>query len=234
LSQEEQRRVELTIRIQEHPRLGPAPDLQWMAELWQAWLEPQMSRSLIVLPCPHSRTELVATWVSPVGGPRHAFRFLGGVVIPTGETVGELSYNLSQLAHGQPVRAGSLLRPEPLHFEQVALVLEHLRLLERAQDSLGAVVLGSVVDAAQPPASRPSPAMTGRAERHEVHLTRAVTAVLVETHETLHVWGTRANGVPLKAGERLAWVDGEASIEGLRELQRVIGAALERRARGDE
>jgi hypothetical protein len=219
LSDQDQNAHEMRVRFLYTDRLGFSSDLEQAAERWQHMLQTQLSSTL--LPCPDSRTELVATWLSPAGGPRHAFRFLGGVVLPTSETVLELAHNLRELAYGRPLLPHCLLRPEPLHFEQVVGVLEQLGKQGRAPAAQGE---GEV---------RPDPSMTGRAERHEVHLTRAVTAVLVETHETLHVWGTRANGVPMKAGERLAWVDGEASIEGLRELQRVIGAAIERRAGGD-
>jgi hypothetical protein len=114
----------LHVRLLGNERLGPTPDPAWMASMWQYWLQAQMS-SVVVLPCPDSRTELVATWVSPAGGPRHAFRFLGGVVLPTPETVGELAHNLRELSRGLPLSPRSLL-PEPLHFEQVVGVLEVL------------------------------------------------------------------------------------------------------------
>lgn len=129
----------LHVKLVDNPRLGPSPDPEWMAGMWWHWLVPQLSVTLQVLPCPFSRTELVATWQSPANGPRHAFRFLGGVVLPTRETVGELAHNLLELAHGHSVRPDSLLRPEPLHFEQVLEVLEELakRDGERLQESLG-------------------------------------------------------------------------------------------------
>lgn len=119
-------RYTLEVKLVDDPRLGPSPDPVHMAGMWQHWLEPQLSASVQVLPCPHSRTELVATWEGAGGGPRHAFRFLGGVVLPTRETVGDLAHNLCELAWGKPLRPGALLRPEPLHFEQVVAVLETL------------------------------------------------------------------------------------------------------------
>lgn len=121
----------LHVKLVDHPRLGVSTDLAWMAGMWQRWLEPQLSRTLRVLPCPGSRTELVATWERAGGGHRHAFRFLGGVVLPTRETVGELARNLREVAHSHLVDSLALLRPEPLHFEQA---LEVAALLQ-AQDA---------------------------------------------------------------------------------------------------
>jgi hypothetical protein len=130
---EGERRVMLEVRLLVDERRGPSPDPEWMARLWQRWLEPHVSTTLQVMPCPRSREELVATWRDGLGY-RQAYRFPGCVVLPTAHTVIPLARALEDLAFGRPANPASLLQPELLTFEQAAAVLTTL--VERSHQAL--------------------------------------------------------------------------------------------------
>lgn len=144
-------RHELTVKLQSEPRRGPSPDPAYMAAMWQHWLEPQLSRTVQVFPCPGSREELVVTWRGGTGY-RHAYRFRGAVVLPTRDTVVPLARALQDCASGQEICPRALLVPELLTFEQAAHVLQ-LLVQRAAALPHGEIVVG---EGAVPPAERGS------------------------------------------------------------------------------